>query len=249
MLFFSDVGLAQELPVQAEVAISEELDGSYLYDFEIVVKFGGFPEELTFLVVGDVPPGAPAALIDPALVGPAPLPFSGLGEATGSHNGTNLAPTGVPWEPTAIGDKLVFSIRASNANCDLRWSQVAGGIPRPTFERVNLVNSDADDDGVCDVLDICQDVANPLHEDSDSDGAGDKCDNCPTQPNPDQADVDNNGVGDACDNSTIAIDPGTEPVDMSKSTAGCTSGGNSASSYTIFLIAFLAYIRLRFVKP
>lgn len=39
---------------------------------------------------------------------------------------------------------------------------------------------DADDDGVCDVMDTCPTTPNPEQTDADGDGAGDACDPCPT---------------------------------------------------------------------
>jgi hypothetical protein len=76
-----------------------------------------------------------------------------------------------------------------------------------------LVEDDADGDGVLDVSDNCPDVANADQANNDGDSAGDACDadddndgvddaipdNCPFTVNPDQFDTDGDGLGDACD--------------------------------------------------
>jgi hypothetical protein len=79
--------------------------------------------------------------------------------------------------------------------------------------------TDPDDDGICDDIDNCPDVANGDQADSDSDGLGNLCDACPNDPdndadndeicgdidncpaiaNPGQLDSDGDGIGDACD--------------------------------------------------
>ncbi len=55
----------------------------------------------------------------------------------------------------------------------------------------NTDQADADNDGIGDACDDCQDV--------DEDTVCDDVDNCPATPNTDQADTDNDGIGDACD--------------------------------------------------
>ena len=78
-----------------------------------------------------------------------------------------------------------------------------------------MCDDDDDNDGVLDVNDNCQFVANADQLDNDGDGEGDACDpdddndgvldeddNCPFTPNTDQADIDFNGLGDVCDGLT-----------------------------------------------
>jgi len=66
---------------------------------------------------------------------------------------------------------------------------------------------DGDVDGVCDSVDNCPALANPLQEDSDSDEIGDACDNCPAKTNALQEDADLDLVGDACDNCPWFANP------------------------------------------
>lgn len=56
-----------------------------------------------------------------------------------------------------------------------------------------------DNDGVCQLADLCPQRANPQQLDQDQDGIGDLCDNCPAFSNVDQSDEDNDGLGDLCD--------------------------------------------------
>jgi len=74
--------------------------------------------------------------------------------------------------------------------------------------------ADADEDGVVDEFDNCEEAANADQEDTDGDGVGDACqvepdsdedeipdeaDNCPEELNALQEDADEDGVGDACE--------------------------------------------------
>lgn len=72
---------------------------------------------------------------------------------------------------------------------------------------------DSDFDGVCDNIDNCVGVANPLQQDTDGDGIGDACDICPTIANPLQEDTDSDAVGDSCDNCLTINNPGQEDGD------------------------------------
>ena len=77
-------------------------------------------------------------------------------------------------------------------------------------------DDDDDNDGVLDINDNCQFIANADQADNDGDGQGDVCDddddndsvmdsndNCPFTANSDQADVDFDGTGDVCDDITV----------------------------------------------
>ncbi len=59
---------------------------------------------------------------------------------------------------------------------------------------------DADFDGICDAVDNCPQVANPLQENPDGDTLGNACDNCISIANNNQLDADGDAVGDTCDN-------------------------------------------------
>jgi len=92
---------------------------------------------------------------------------------------------------------------------------------------------DLDEDTVCDSIDNCLSLYNPLQEDSDSDEIGDSCDVCPFDPlddfdadgfcadvdncpdlyNPLQEDPDEDGVGALCDNCLTDFNPLQEDSD------------------------------------
>lgn len=72
---------------------------------------------------------------------------------------------------------------------------------------------DGDGDGVPDVSDNCDLVANPGQGDADLDGSGDACDNCPATTNSSQADADGDGAGDACDNCAGLSNPAQANAD------------------------------------
>lgn len=89
-------------------------------------------------------------------------------------------------------------------------------------------SGDYDGDGIYDLVDNCEAIANSDQEDTDADALGDVCDpcssypgddadgdglgcaldNCPLVPNADQADTDGDLVGDACDNCATTANPG-----------------------------------------
>lgn len=63
---------------------------------------------------------------------------------------------------------------------------------------------DEDHDGICDDVDVCPRLFDPLQEDPDGDGHGNVCDNCPATPNPDQRNSDGGLVGGFVDDSRLA---------------------------------------------
>jgi hypothetical protein len=65
---------------------------------------------------------------------------------------------------------------------------------------------DFDNDGIPNVEDNCDLIANPGQADMDDDNVGDDCDNCLYTYNPDQGDADGDGIGDYCE--TDADDDG-----------------------------------------
>jgi hypothetical protein len=84
---------------------------------------------------------------------------------------------------------VLFGGRDQNGLLDDTWSW-----------SLVLPCADADADSVCDSLDNCRFVFNPLQENHDADTLGNACDNCDSVSNNDQADSDGDGRGDVCDN-------------------------------------------------
>ena len=77
---------------------------------------------------------------------------------------------------------------------------------------------DTDGDGVCDDVDVCVDVADPLQADADEDGFGDLCDASPSE-----APTDDDGGGD---------DPGTDVPGPEAGGYGTLSAGNGCALNT-----------------
>lgn len=65
----------------------------------------------------------------------------------------------------------------------------------------NIIENDADKDGIIDSSDNCPSFWNTLQKDTDSDGVGDICDNCMELQNKNQFDLNENGVGDMCEDA------------------------------------------------
>lgn len=75
---------------------------------------------------------------------------------------------------------------------------------------------DTDNDGICNNIDNCPEIANLVQKDTDNDGIGNACDNCIDIANPGQIDTDNDGIGDTCEidpNNPDPINPDTDGDD------------------------------------
>jgi hypothetical protein len=80
---------------------------------------------------------------------------------------------------------------------------------------------DDDEDGVPDINDNCDLVANSNQLDADADQVGDLCDNCPEVLNNDQADNDADGVGNFCDNCADVVNSDQADADGDQSGDAC----------------------------
>jgi hypothetical protein len=88
-----------------------------------------------------------------------------------------------------------------------------------------VLSGDRDGDGLCDIQDLCPDLAGQGPGDADGDGVGDACDTCPAARNPDQLNSDGVGGGDVCDPCpTLAVDTCQTTQSGSKSIDG--TGGS-----------------------
>ncbi|MCP4568441.1 MAG: hypothetical protein GY841_12765 [FCB group bacterium] len=99
-----------------------------------------------------------------------------------------------------IGETIVNEYRSSDISDGgfmAIWEHESVG--DTSLLSAQLKSADEDDDGVCDYLDNCPGIANPLQEDFDADQSGDSCDNCLIDYNPYQEDTDGDGLGDICD--------------------------------------------------
>lgn len=117
-------------------------------------------------------------------------------------------------DDTGVTGKQI-DIFAGKSNLYSQVKKITGGkivIGDPKCGEV--VDTDADDDGVADDVDNCPEIYNDDQQDADGDGIGDKCepdtdkdgiiddkDNCRDVINPDQADADADGIGDLCDDA------------------------------------------------
>lgn len=114
--------------------------------------------------------------------------------------------------------KIVLSYLGIAASDGLTGLSAGDGVP-PGFTESNLSGyglcpcPDIDVDGVCDSVDNCLSVANPLQENSDADSLGNACDNCASIANNNQLDTDDDGWGDVCDNCPLSLNPLQEDTD------------------------------------
>ena len=88
------------------------------------------------------------------------------------------------------------------------------------------LGGDADGDGVCQNVDNCPGVANPIQGDLDADGYGDVCDNCPRVGNLGQLDSDKDTFGDACDDCPYDFGPDPDRDNTCTSVDNCPQVAN-----------------------
>jgi MYXO-CTERM domain-containing protein len=100
---------------------------------------------------------------------------------------------------------------------------------------IRSVLVDPDGDGVDEVLDNCDDVANPEQSNSDTDTFGDACDNCPGDANETQQDADGDGVGDRCDICSRVSDPDQADCDGDERGDACDNCPRNANPTQIDL--------------
>lgn len=119
----------------------------------------------------------------------------------------------------------------------------------------NVDQADADNDGVGDVCDVCEDSDDNLDADNDgipdgcdicpgsddaidtdNDGVPDGCDNCPTIANQDQLDSDDDGVGDSCD-VTPNGDDDNDGVDNAIDKCADTPEGTIVDEFGCFILS------------
>ena len=120
-------------PVNLYYTCQPAVDGGYDYDFTLRVDAALPPSpDLNWIIFFDKRT-PPSPVQNPVLVGPAPAPFTGMGGATGSHNGPSFVKDPAPgWQPTGIGDALEWSVHADNLVVDVLWSNFVGD-PRADF--------------------------------------------------------------------------------------------------------------------
>jgi len=101
---------------------------------------------------------------------------------------------------------IVFLI-ANLCNSSFVFSQSLTSVEKSAVQKIVILLTDTDGDGVPDENDNCPNTFNPTQVDSDADMIGDACDHCPNVANPDQLDSDNDMIGDACDNCPNVANP------------------------------------------
>lgn len=114
--------------------------------------------------------------------------------------------------------RIVLTYLSIAASDGLAGLSDGDGVP-PGFAESNFSAygpcpcSDVDVDGVCDSVDNCLSVANPLQENSDIDSLGNACDNCANIANNNQLDADGDGWGDVCDNCPAIANSAQDDLD------------------------------------
>jgi MYXO-CTERM domain-containing protein len=111
--------------------------GGYDYAFSLVVDepLTGNVDGIVFADVGNAAPSDADALVNVSLIGSAPLPFTALEFANGTHAGPlfeNHPSTG--WTPGAVGDHLDWNVHADELAEVLYWSTTRGDAPLAEFE-------------------------------------------------------------------------------------------------------------------
>ena len=158
-------------PLKMEYTVQDIGGGQYRYNITLTLdnNDGSWIAGQTFnwIICGDSMGPEPTAL--PDFVGdlPAPGPFADEGYSTsgGGHNGPTLLDFGVNfdfhgWEPTAVGDSLVWS-GTSSINLgvgDMKWSNLIGSGIHADYEVAILQTgrciADFNSDGGVDGADV-----------------------------------------------------------------------------------------------
>jgi len=211
-----------------------DADSVTIADTDAAAQFsGGFDVTTAVDGVDGGPPGFISAVVL-SFTTPAQLQLQTNSIATASYTVTGA----VPADGTLLS--LEDGVLANAPSPPVALNITVGGVAKlPTTLQNGKVCApvgvpcegigDTDEDGICDDVDNCVDVANADQADCDDDGVGDACDddfpcddcadnggdtdgdticddvdNCVDVANTDQADADGDGIGDACE----PVEPG-----------------------------------------